>query len=102
MARSLHERFNSIAMIEIFNHIVRMRACGYEGIEANVKLRLIYVSLVDNQIDLSLMMRDDSLGQLFLPAPFRNVFRSEDMYRINESSVSLAVTVAQVEGGLDI
>ena len=80
-----------------------MRACGYDGIEANVKFRLIYISLVDdNQITLSLMMRDDFLGQLFLPARFRNVFSSEDMYRINESGVCLAFTVAQVEGCLDI
>ena len=77
-----------------------MRACGYDGIEANVKFRLIYISLVeDNQIFLSLMMRDDSLGQLFLPARFRDVFSSDDMYTINESRVSLAVTVSQVEGG---
>ena len=77
-----------------------MRACGYDGIKANVKFRLIYVSLIDdNQIALSLVMRDDSLGQLFLPARFRNVFSSDDLYRINEGRVSLSVTIAQVGGG---
>jgi hypothetical protein len=74
-----------------------MRASGYDGIEANIKFRLIYVSLVDgDHITLSLMMRDDSLGQLFLPARFRNVFHTDDLYRINENRVSLPVTVAQV------
>jgi len=94
---NFNDRFNCIALIERFNHVARMRACGYDGFEANIKFRLIYVSLVDgDQIPLSLMMRDDSLGQLFLPALFRNVFHTDDLYMINESRVRLSVTVAQV------
>jgi hypothetical protein len=94
---SFSDPFNCIALIERFNHVAIMRACGYDGIEANRKFRLIYVSLVDgDQIALSLMMRDDSLVQLFLPPRFRNVFHTDDLYRINESRVRLSVTVAQV------
>ena len=79
-----------------------MRACGYDGIEANIKFRLIYISKVeDNQIVLSVMTRDETLGQLYLPSRFRDVF-SHDMYAINESRVSLGVAVAQVAGDLDI
>jgi hypothetical protein len=65
---------------------------------------VIYVSNVDEDgrgapFVLSLMMRDNSLGQLYLPPRFNNVFSSSDLYRINDDRVRFSVTVVKIGAG---
>ena len=94
-------RFNTVALIERFNHVARGRPCSYEGIEINTKFRLILISNVEKdsrgaRVVLSLMMRESSLGQLFLPPLFNNVFSSSDMYNINEERARLSITIVKL------
>jgi len=94
-------RFNTIALIERLNHVARGRSCSYEGIEINTKFRLILISNVEEdsrgaRVVLSLMMRDSSLGQLFLSPWFNNVFSSSDKYNTNGDRVRLSITIVKV------
>jgi hypothetical protein len=87
------------ALIERFNHVYRMQENGYAGIEPNLPFRVIYISVVDGgRMILSLMM-GDSLGQVFLPPRFKNVFNTADMYRINDDSVRLCLQGRRSWGG---
>jgi len=89
------DKVNSIAIVERFNHVGRMQACGYAGIEPNIPFRVIYISVVEGgRIVLSLMM-GDTLGQVVLPPRFQNVFNTSDMYRINDDRVRLCLQIRQ-------
>ena len=101
---SLTVRFNSIALVERFNHISRMQACSYEGIEVNTKFRLLLISNVDEdgrgaRVVLSLKMRDNSIGQLYLPPRFNNVFTMFDLYTINKDRVRFSISVVKIGDG---
>jgi hypothetical protein len=53
----LVDRFNTIAMIERFNHVARQRGCDYAGIEVNRAFNVHFISTVEgDQHVLSLMM----------------------------------------------
>jgi len=39
----LRDGFSSIALVERFNRVARTQACGYDGIETNIKFRYIYI-----------------------------------------------------------
>ena len=98
---SLTDGFNSIALVEGFKHMARMQACSYEGIEVNTKFRLILISNVDEdgrgaRVVLSLMMRDNSLGQLCLSPRFNNVFTTSDLYTINNDMVRFFISVVKI------
>ena len=101
---SFTARFNRIALVERFNHTARMQACSYEGIEVNTRFRMIYVSNVDEdgrgaRVVLSLMMRGNSIGQLYLPPRFNNLFTTTDLCNINEDRVRFSVTVVKLGNG---
>jgi len=92
------DKFNCVALIERFNHVGRMQECDFAGIEPNI-FRVLYISVVEGgRIILSLMM-GDSLGQVFLPPRFKNVFSNADMYRINDDRVRLCLQIRQSGGG---
>ena len=89
------DSFNCVALIERFNHVGRMQECDYAGIEPNISFRRLYISVVEGgRIILSLMM-GNSLGQVFLPPRFKNVFSTADMYRVNDNRVSLCLQFEQ-------
>ena len=93
------DKVNSIALIERFNNVGRLQECGYAGIAPNIPFRVIYICVVEGgRIILSLMM-GDSLGQVFLPPRFKNVFNTADMYRINDDSVRLCLQGRRSWGG---
>jgi len=95
----LVERFNTIALIERFNHVARQRGCDYAGIETNKALRVLFVSTVEgDQHAISLIM-GESLGQLDLPSRYSTVFHTADLYRINEGRVGLSLTDRQTGNG---
>jgi len=93
------DRFNCIALVECFNHLGRMQECDYAVIEPNTPFRVIYISIIeDGRIVLSLIM-GDSLGQVFLPNRFINVFSTSDLYRINGDLVRFCLTIKQPVDG---
>jgi hypothetical protein len=93
------DRFNTIALIERFNHVGRVQECDYAGIATNIPFRVLYVSIVEGgRIVLSLMM-GDTLGQVILPPRFLNIFNSADLYRINDDRVRLCLLIRQSGGG---
>jgi hypothetical protein len=70
----LVDRFNTIALIERFNHVARQWGCDYVGIETNRKFRVLFISTVEgDQYIISLMM-GESLGQLVLPTRYSTYF----------------------------
>jgi hypothetical protein len=76
--------FNSIAMIERFNHEAMMQGCDYTGIEVNIAFRVLYISIVESDLYVLSLMMGESLGQVVLPPRFSNVFHTTDLYRIKD------------------
>ena len=88
-----------IALTERFNHVVRQRECQYAGITTNMLYRVLYVSIVEgDQLVISLMM-GESLGQLVLPSRYSSIFHPNDLYRVNEGTVGLGLTIKQIDNG---
>ena len=92
----LIERVNMIALTERFNHVARQRGCQYAG---RATFRVLYVSIVEgDQLVISLMM-GESLGQLLLPSRYSSLFHPNDLYRVNEGTVGLGLTIRQIDNG---
>jgi hypothetical protein len=91
----LVDQFNTIALIESFNHVARQRGCDYAGIETNKAFRVLYVSIVEGDQHVISLMMGESLGQLVLPSRYSTIFNNADLYRINEGRVGLSLTVRQ-------
>jgi len=72
------DRFNCIALVE------RLEGCRNATTQGSsqTSFRIIYISVIEGgRIVLSLMM-GDSLGQVFFPPRFYNVFSTADLYRL--------------------
>ena len=95
----LVDRFNTIALIERFNHVARQRGCDYAGIETNMAFRVLFISTVEGDQHIISLMKGESLGQLVLPTRYSTVFHTSDLYRINEDRVRLSLTVRQTDNG---
>ena len=95
----LVERFNTIALIERFNHVARQRGCDYAGIETNKAFRVLFVSTVEGDQHVISLMMGESLVQLVLPSRYSTVFHTADLYRINEGRVGLSLTVRHTGNG---
>jgi hypothetical protein len=73
------DRFNCVALVERFNHIGRMQACHYAVIEPNISFLVLYISVVEGGMIILSLTMGESLGQVFLPPRFNNVFSADDM-----------------------
>ena len=92
---NLVDRFNTIVMIERFNHVARQGGCDYAGIEVNRVFRVLFISTVEGDQHVLSLMMVESLSQLVLPPRYSNVFHT-NMYRINDDRVRLSLTVRQL------
>ena len=95
----LVDRFNTIALIERFNHVARQRVCDYAGIETNRAFRVLFIATPEGGQHVISLMMGESLGQLFLPSRYSTVFHTGDLYRINEDRARLSLTGRQSNNG---
>ena len=57
------------------------------------------MSIVEgDQLVISLMM-GESLGQLVLPSRYSSIFHPNDLYRVNEGTLGLGLTIKQIDNG---
>ena len=96
----LVERFNTIALIERFNHVARQRGCDYAGIETNKVFIVLFVCTVEGDQHVISLMMGESFGQLVLPSRYSTVFHTAELYGINEGRVGLSLTIRQTGNGI--
>ena len=93
----LVDRFNTIALIERFNHLARQRGCDYAGIETNRAFMVLFISILEGgQHVISLMM--GGIGPAGPSFTVLYLFHTGDLYGINDR-VRLSLTVRLTNNG---
>ena len=89
-----------VSLIERFNQVAMTKSVPLETIDTDKKYNLLMVSQDDDRrgarVVLSLML-GDTLGLLYMPSEFTNVFTQTDIWNINNDRVKYGLSIVNID-----